>query len=1425
MRHLFFIALAILALASGVFAQGTWETLQTLPGVWSAAAAFGDYTGDGLPDLVLTGQTGPADGGGRIARAYRNANGALTQDNAQVLPGVAYGAVAWADYDRDGDLDLVLSGMDANDQEVLKLYRNDRGTLREDTDQTELLPVRYTALAWGDYDSDGDPDLIVSGMDALGTPQTVLYRNEKGKFVVDAANSDALVKVAQGALAWGDYDNDGDLDLVLTGFGSGGVRFSRLYRNQPLGTLGFDRNTELTPLSNGSVTWVDYDDDGDADLFMSGWDVTWNARFFVYNNRPTGTLREATENFTRVLGPMAWGDYDNEGHIDAVVGGQTSLSDVFSFFLRNSPPGTLSEDRSGGLPGLRGGVLAFADVDNNGNLDLLTAGEDENGLRQTLLRRNRSAQASNQPPTPPDRLDPPVVTGTKVTFTWGQGKDDRTEPDDLTYDLQVGNSLGADRVLSSAGTPTFGNVGHPTNRVLTVPLPEGQYTWRVRAVDNAFHRSAWSPEGIFLVQTFVGSDQDLRNLSRGALAWGDYDNDGDPDLAITGQDVDGETRTILYENRNNVLTENTRARLIQGVRDGDLAWGDYDNDGDLDLTVVGEDRFRNAYGLVYRNDRGVFALDGAASASLPRLSSSRIAWADDDNDGDLDLAILGRDPTTGGFVTKVYRNEGKGVLREDVAQALPGVANGRPAWGDYNNDGTADLLVTGQLPDGSGLTRIYKNDPPGTLKEDTALRLEGVNASSAAWGDYDNDGDLDLALCGFSTDRNQRVTIIYENTGGAFRSAFTLTGVQGGALAWGDYDNDGDLDLVVAGNAPDGQFIQVYRNNKTTFDPEPYRALRGVDFSAVAWADEDGDGDLDLTNLGRGSDLSPRSGMNDNLTERVNPNRRPETLRSPTSQTDGSSVTLRWNAGQDINGTPPAGLTYTLRVGASAGGHEVVSGVAPVGMGNVGESRVRVLRNLPSNFYTWSVRAVDAGFGASDFAPEERFIVDTIKPLVKSVEVQPKVVGLNQDVTVVVTFFDDFSGLNTEILPTVAFLPEKGGVPLTLRPVGFTGTTPTFAWTGRATIPAGVASGVAAVSVGGAVDRKGNRLDTVPVAGTFLIDADPPRVVTTEPAAGQTAVPRSSPVRIVFDETMDAASVTRETFQMTTGGAPVAGTFNYDANTRTAIFQPGELKSRTTYEITLFSSVRDSVGNRMPQDFRFTFQTADVLVAQEGGTIQTADGLAALYAPPRALAQDQEITLVSLSAAEAKPPTGLTFVSAYRIGPDAPLPLAKPSTLTLSFKTLPSGAKAERLAIFRRDGNSWTRIGGSYNDAAKSVSTVVQQLGVFGLFDDPSGGTGAALTVLNCEPRVFSPGGGGFRETTDISFSLANVAPVTIHIYSRGGRLERVLKKDTALNPGINVVPWDGKDDDGRIVPSGLYIVVLMAEGKKLNQAVAVMRN
>src|SRR5437867_5135833 len=92
-----------------------------------------------------------------------------------------------------------------------------------------------------------------------------------------------------------------------------------------------------------------------------------------------------------------------------------------------------------------------------------------------------------------------------------------------------------------------------------------------------------------------------------------------------------------------------------------------------------------------------------------------------------------------------------------------------------------------------------------------AAGLPDLEEGSAAWGDYDNDGDLDLAICGISA--SGPITRIYRNAGGVLTDIGAgLTGVYDGALAWGDYDNDGDLDLVVVGNTGPGPASIIYRN-------------------------------------------------------------------------------------------------------------------------------------------------------------------------------------------------------------------------------------------------------------------------------------------------------------------------------------------------------------------------------------------------------------------------------------------------------------------------------------------------------------------------------------------------------------------------------------------------------------------------------------
>ncbi len=276
------------------------------------------------------------------------------------------------------------------------------------------------------------------------------------------------------------------------------------------------------------------------------------------------------------------------------------------------------------------------------------------------------------------------------------------------------------------------------------------------------------------------------------------------------------------------------------------AWGDYDNDGDLDLAVsLGSGEVR-----LYRNDKGVFVSVGA-ELGMPQAGSHELrglSWGDYDADGFIDL--LGG-ATSKDRLTVVLRNEG-GRRFTDVAAAIGLTIPNRSArqtnWVDFDNDGDLDVYAT----DRAGDNMLFRNDG-GTF----ARAFAGAGPTDprptvgACWFDMDRDGDLDL----FLANQSGAADALWRNDGSSFTDiapAFGLTGpprtaAQGGVgCAVGDYDNDGDFDLFV----PNYGHNQLYRNNGNGTFTDVAQALGvGVENHAVGadWGDYDNDGDLDLS--------------------------------------------------------------------------------------------------------------------------------------------------------------------------------------------------------------------------------------------------------------------------------------------------------------------------------------------------------------------------------------------------------------------------------------------------------------------------------------------------------------------------------------------------------------------------------------------------
>lgn len=301
-------------------------------------------------------------------------------------------------------------------------------------------------------------------------------------------------------------------------------------------------------------------------------------------------------------------------------------------------------------------------------------------------------------------------------------------------------------------------------------------------------------------QVFVEETTTLDDYFFPSMHWADYDNDGDKDLVISGgidttNDYSADTSSIkIYNNNNGVLTA-LNTPDIYGLHLGFVKFIDIDNDNDLDLITAGQNYtdITNYFFTIYENINGNFTvkqqLEGGVYSSLD--------FGDYDNDGDLDLLVTGAYQVTSGptVKTRIYNND-NGVFTNSNIN-LEGVQNGSAQFGDFDLDGDLDLLIMGQNENYTYILKtLINNNAVFTAGQD----LPGMYYGWFAFGDYDNDGDLDFAVMGDDTNDDYAAKI-YTNSLGSFSELATLNGIDNSSgtnpIAWGDYDNDGDLDLVI----------------------------------------------------------------------------------------------------------------------------------------------------------------------------------------------------------------------------------------------------------------------------------------------------------------------------------------------------------------------------------------------------------------------------------------------------------------------------------------------------------------------------------------------------------------------------------------------------------------------------------------------------
>ncbi|MBN1896460.1 MAG: VCBS repeat-containing protein [Candidatus Aenigmarchaeota archaeon] len=484
-------------------------------------------------------------------------------------------------------------------------------------------------------------------------------------------------------------------------------------------------------------------------------------------------------------------------------------------------------------------------------------------------------------------------------------------------------------------------------------------------------------------------------------AWGDIDNDGDLDLALTGCTYYGGSGCTsfiakMYINNGTSLVEDyVWGGNMTPINYGSISWGDIDNDGDLDLISIGCSDGGGTVGVcgdfgyqtfVYINNGTSLVEDYVWGGNLEKIWKGSAVLGDINNDGRLDAVLTGQ--SASGKISNVYINNGTSLVEDSVwGDALTSLYESSAILGDVNNDCNIDLILCGDEGISNEITEVYLNNGTNFIESSTwQQNLLGVDWCSLSSADYDNDGDLDLALIGHTTQDNQR---IYRNTGENFteiqKEIGDLVGIFEGSMSFGDYDNDGYLDLIATGNEG---YTTLYlfnssRNKFTQSVEDPETSILNLEKgSSISFVDIDNDQDLDLSIFGylEPVDQQARIYVNNISSSNTLPT---EPISDFIDEYNNSLLNLSWGGGLDAETATP-GLYYNLRVGTCSGCHNIVSGVYggssnPTAgyFGNMMQRKSFTLKRSfdPGTTIYWAVQTIDAGLAKSEWSEEQVYVI------------------------------------------------------------------------------------------------------------------------------------------------------------------------------------------------------------------------------------------------------------------------------------------------------------------------------------------------------------------------------------------------------------------------------------------------------------------
>ncbi len=797
------------------------------------SADCSDFDHDGDADILLTGYD--KAGVHHTSVQVNNGDGSFTEMSTAALAAIEGSYAQWADINGDSFDDIFISSLSVTRfmepaGSVNRFYKNtgDSHTFQE---MPIDIPIQGKASLI-DVNQDGLIDVFISGLGDGEVAKTGIYSYDYNTGEGFFSLPNGPFEDSRFTSCWGDIDNNGFQDFIGYNEDSG---VSNVYLN----ISGVFSQLSDAEFSTGYfVSLGDVESDGDLDILLAGHDgfaETYSIKIFANENTSVNARPAIVQNVDAIPSGN-WTRVNWSGTTDEETS-QNTLS--YALRLGTTPGGTeiiAPAISSEGFIRCKEALLLYKHGFYLEHLDPGTYYLSVTAIDESMRASEFSEEITfivpdyKMYPLSPNQVILRMLPTDRVEVRWN----DRSFNED---GFSIERSEDGISFVSVGKTEINSNIYQDATA-----LPDHLYYYRIRAEnvngssESEIETIQTFPKGFFVMDTVLRASR-YRYNSGHSVACIDYNNDSKLDVLITT----GEYGQQLFENGDAGLKQVLTDILPNFDKFTRIStWGDYDNDGDLDVYLVtGYDRNR-----LFNNNDGVFTEVLTSPFTTDVNESLSANWVDYDNDGFLDLYV-GFNP-----VPVLYHNNKDGTFTK-VTDVFPSLGQtNEAAWCDFNDDGLQDVFI----PKFGSKSVLMRNAGNGIFENIHNSPVTSVTyAKGAYWVDFDADGDFDLVV----NNLTNVADMFFENNGNgiftAVTNSVTETGTMSTGSTWADVDNDGFTDLIVTGSDWSLFMNKGNKNFELTAERsiEDSEALDGV---AVASGDYNRDGFLDIVFVSGSSD-------------------------------------------------------------------------------------------------------------------------------------------------------------------------------------------------------------------------------------------------------------------------------------------------------------------------------------------------------------------------------------------------------------------------------------------------------------------------------------------------------------------------------------------------------------------------------------------